>query len=467
MSTSESPPTQRATAENAEVCEQDGIVKPVADRFAPGFVGRLFRSRTLAATMTALQLVWLGVMWITGVASNAWKIPYLLGYTLVAGATIQLLPGSFWSWLRSLGASFVQNQERVVVGLVLVVAVAGGAYAGYQEVLTDEGFLMRASMIVAEKGVGSFFAGYADIGWLGGQHPPLVPLVYGFAMRILGPDLLLMRLIATGVTAGAVMLTYRLGRVWFDPRTGLVAALLLVAMPCCLRMGTAVLTDMPVTFFFLLGLSLVHRLPQSRSVLLAASAGLAIGLGLVSKYTMLLIYPVLSCHFVTEGRLRRVWPFVALTVLASATVLGTWLAYAYTQGILASQAVTLSEYARVVTGGAWVYMVEMISTELTSAVGFYNLPLLCLGVYCLLRERRKSDLLVLLWIVPVFAVVTFTVPDPRYFMPAFPALALAMARGLRLFAQERERIVLLALLLCAGSLCIFADWYRAAFLFVP
>jgi 4-amino-4-deoxy-L-arabinose transferase-like glycosyltransferase len=231
-------------------------------------------------------------------------------------------------------------------------------------------------------------------------------------------------------------------------------------------MGTAALTDMPVTFFFLLALFLIDRLARRASLLLSIAAGVAIGLGLLSKYTMLLIYPVLFCYIFGAGSFRRVCGHLAVSVLVSAIVLGAWLAFAYRQGILAAQAETVSGYAGVVTGGRWRYMVEMISTELTSAVGLYNLPLVLWGILHCVNSRSKPDLLVMLWILPVFAIVTLTLPDPRYFMPAFPALAIAMARKAQVFRESASRIVVLAILLCGGALYLFADWYRAAFLFL-
>jgi hypothetical protein len=112
------------------------------------------------------------------------------------------------------------------------------------------------------------------------------------------------------------------------------------------------------------------------------------------------------------------------------------------------------------------YMLEMISTELTSALGLYNIPLLLLGGLCLLRRKSQSDLFLLLWIAPVLAIVTLTLPDPRYFMPAFPALAIAMARGMGRFSRAPQKAVLLALLYCGGALYLFADWHRAEFLFL-
>ncbi|MGD2147822.1 MAG: glycosyltransferase family 39 protein, partial [Anaerolineae bacterium] len=397
----------------------------------------------------------------------AWKIPYLLGFTVVAGAAVLILPERLIFRLWGLLGQMDRHPRRAVVGLAIGVSLAGVLYASHQESLTDERHLLRASVIVAEQGIDQFFAGYEDITWLGGQHPPLLPLVYGLAIRLIGFRLLALRLIATAITAGAVLLTYYIGEAWFDRRTAMIAALCLLSMPYCLRMGTAVLTDMPLTLLFGLGLYLVHRLSLGRSLTIAVAAGVSIGLGLVSKYTMLLIYPVLLLHFLAEVRLRRAWAYVGVTVLVSAAILGSWLLYADSQDLVAAQAETVSRYAGAVTGGAWRYFAEMIATELPSALGLYNLPLIVLGAVLLLQQRSKSDLLVALWIAPVMAIVALTLPDPRYFMPAFPGLAIAMARRLTDFDRSVVRIVLLALLLCTGALILFSDWNRATFLFFP
>ena len=424
------------------------------------------RTRWVLAAMTALQVLWLGVIWATGAASNARKIPFLIVYTLIVGTLAQVLPLRVESWWNRWIEALAPRRRRVIAGLVLVGGIAGCIYAHYQNVLTDEGYLLQASGIIADRGVRAFFSGYSEIKWLGGQHPPLIPLIYGSAMRIVGTRLLPLRAIAVLVTTGTVVLTYRLGEAWFDPVTGLLAAFLFVSMPYCLRMGTAVLTDMPVTFLFLLGVFLIQQLPARRSFGLASLAGVVIGLGLLSKYTMFLIYPVLALHCIAQKRMRQVPAQLALSILVSLLVFGAWMTFAYARGIFGRQVETVTHYAGMVVRGGWMYMVEMLSTELTSAVGLYNLPVLFLGVIASLRQRLESDLSLLLWIVAVFAAVTLTLPDPRYFMPMFPALAIAMARGTRTFRLSESRIIMLALLLAGGALCLFADWYRAAFLFL-
>jgi hypothetical protein len=71
-------------------------------------------------------------------------------------------------------------------------------------------------------------------------------------------------------------------------------------------------------------------------------------------------------------------------------------------------------------------------------------------------------LYVLLWIAAVFLPLMLTLPGPRYFLPAFPALAIAMTRGLENSGEKAERLVMLTLLYGGGALYLFVDWERAA-----
>ena len=111
-------------------------------------------------------------------------------------------------------------------------------------------------------------------------------------------------------------------------------------------------------------------------------------------------------------------------------------------------------------------MLESLLTRLPSAVGVCNISLLFLGGMHLVRCRNQSDLFVFLWIATVSLLLILTLPDHRYFMPTFPALAILMACGLRCIPKAAEQVVVLALLYCGGALYLFADWHRAAFLFL-
>ena len=58
-------------------------------------------------------------------------------------------------------------------------------------------------------------------------------------------------------------------------------------------------------------------------------------------------------------------------------------------------------------------------------------------------------------------------PDNRYFLPAYPAIAMLGAHGLSRLGAGRGRALLLAALLCAVTLAYYAqvDLAQRAFLF--
>jgi len=437
---------------------------------------RFIRTRTLLATMIALQLVWLVTIWVTGVASSWQKLPLLLAYTVVAGVVVSLMPAGLLSRARQLGERLLRDERLLVLTLCVVVLVPGVIYVNLQPLGPDEGSLFNASKIVALEGVARFFADYAGIPWLGRQHPPLVPLIYGFTMRIFGTNLIVIRSASLLLVAATTLITYLLGSELYDRRTGFLAGGLLLSFPIFLRNGTGALTDIPVTFFFALAMFLTQHLLRTPTYRLSIAIGLVIGGGLLSKYTMVLIYPVLLSYFVTSGMFRRFKLHLGILTLASAGILATWLVYAGQIGVLTTQWATITGYAGVslTTDGRLLgmtmwrmkYRLEALLTRLPSNWGVYNIPMLLLGGSHLIRRRCRSDLFVLLWIAIVSLLLILTLPDHRYFMPTVPALAILMARGLRRIPAAIHQAVLLALLYCGGALYLYVDWHRARHLFL-
>ena len=434
-------------------------------------VERLTKTPVLLASMALLQVLWLAAIWLTGAAAQGeqWKLLSLAIYTVVAGVAVAFFPTAWASRFEQLKNSLVQNERRLVLILSVSVLVVAAFFAAYQRVLTDESHLLRAARVVAGQGLAPFFANYSQIQWLGRQHPPLAPLAFGLAMSLLGTNLFVLRLVALLLTVATVIVTYFLGAELYDRETGWLAALFLLSFPYFLRMGSAVLTDVPVTLFFTLGLYLTQRLLRRPTFPLAVAAGITIVAGLLTKYTMVLVYPIIAGWVVIYSSARRLKAYLAMLALVSFGMLALWLALAYSGGILAAQSKTLIAYAGVATSphGGMRWALEMLSTRLPSALGVYNFPLILLGGSCLLKTRSKADWLILVWVGVVFVTVALTLPDARYFMPAFPALGIALARaGVKRFYAAPGRVVTLALLYCGGALYLFVDWFRAGYIFI-
>jgi hypothetical protein len=109
---------------------------------------------------------------------------------------------------------------------------------------------------------------------------------------------------------------------------------------------------------------------------------------------------------------------------------------------------------------------ETVTNRLPSALGLYNIPLIMLGSLLLLWRHSRADVVVLLWLTAVWLPLLLTLPDHRYFMSSFPAIALLMAAGFVLVPKAVDRALLLALLYGASSLYLFVDWTRAAQIFL-
>ena len=109
---------------------------------------------------------------------------------------------------------------------------------------------------------------------------------------------------------------------------------------------------------------------------------------------------------------------------------------------------------------------ESLFTRIPSSLGVYHAPLLLLGLLYLLKRRQSADLLLLIWIGALSLSLFLTLPDHRYFLPIFPALAFVVAHMLLRFPEYAGRAILLSLLFGAGNLYMFANWVRESHIFL-
>ncbi|MCP4358982.1 MAG: phospholipid carrier-dependent glycosyltransferase [Chloroflexi bacterium] len=420
------------------------------------------------AVMLFFQLVWVAAIWATGAAANASKLPLLGLYVLVIGTVVIIIPDIYFlrtaKWVR-------QRWQLMLILFTLLIFGIGIIYAIYQRSWTyDEQYSFESAKIVATQGTASFFNQYANIEWLGPQHPPLIPLINGLALRIFGPYLLVLRLVSLVFGFGIILLTYCIGRELYNKTVGFVATVLLLSFPLIFRLGTSALTDVQLTFFFCLSLLLIIILSRKASMSLAIAIGFVIGVGLLAKYTMVFIFPVIFCYVVLTGNFRRLFPYLFVSGLVAGTMLFVWLLFAYEAGILTTQQENIANvnpgwFVTDSTGLKWLS--NSLLTKLPSAFGAYNIPLLTLGLALVLWRRQATDLFLLAWILGITVILVLTIPDHRYFMPTFPAMATMMAIWLAAAKPEiSTRAIVASLLFAAGALWLFIDWYRAAELFI-
>ena len=188
---------------------------------------------------------------------------------------------------------------------------------------------------------------------------------------------------------------------------------------------------------------------------------------------MVFVLPLVFGIITVQGSFKQTVPYLGAMALIGAVLLAGWLYFANQMDVLQQQFATIWEYAGLVLTNDYGRRVlfETMTNRLPSGLGVYNLPFLALGGLFVINRRRTADWILLFWILSVWLPLSLTLPDHRYFLPSFPAVALLAALGLQQVLQGNishgtARGLLLALLLAASTLYLYVDWVRVAELFV-
>jgi 4-amino-4-deoxy-L-arabinose transferase-like glycosyltransferase len=455
-------------------------------------VKEYMQSRSILIGMAVLQLLWLAAILVTGTSSNINLILSLGLYSLCAGLMVLFLPESMFDKLLPFKRWLQQNQTRFLLLLGLAVALGGVLYAGAQRVWGDEERSFRVANLISAKGVEG---AYQESGWLNKKHPPLVPLLYSLTLDLTGARLLHLRLVSVLFLVATTVATYYLGRELYGRSSGYVSFLLFLSFPLVFRLGTSAMMDIQLTLFFTLALLASLRLARLPSYRLAMLTGLVIGMGLLTKYIMVLIFGVLILCVVFLPAFRRQKTYFLLAFAVALSLFAGWLVYANHIGILAGQIEKIRQFSGVfylfdtpgedapsvtpapdteetgnsasaLKNGIFRLGLETLFTRLPSSLGVHYVPLILFAGILLLSRREPSDVFLLLWIGVVFIVLFLTLPDHRYFLPAFPGIAIVIAQLFNRFPRYAERAVLLSFLFSGANLYLFVNWVREAHLFL-
>lgn len=423
------------------------------------------------AIMALLEALWLAVRSHIAGTPDGPTVAVLVGLSLASGVAVALLPRRAAQTLGR-GLSAAARSDAAALGGLAVAALAAGLASAWtqQPFSWDERLVFDAARIAAERGPGSFFTTYAEIPWLGRNHPPLAVLIYAVAMRLVGPDLFALRLVAVAFGVATTLLCFAILRRLLGRDIALLAALTLLSSPLYNRMCSAAMNDVVVTFFFVCAVRLALRLArQPGSTATTLWLGVALGAGMLTKYTMVVAYPVVVAVLWAERALLARWRELAIAVVLSLAMLAIWLVEAADVGALEGQRQWVSFATGRATSSASGarYALDGLFTKLPSGLGVYNLPALVAGAATLLARRDPAARLLALWVGLVCAPLLLTLPDNRYFLPAYPALAAVVAIGVDRLRAGRVRVLLLAWLLCAVTLAYYArvDLSHRAFLF--
>ncbi|KKS38106.1 MAG: hypothetical protein A3G49_00110 [Candidatus Sungbacteria bacterium RIFCSPLOWO2_12_FULL_41_11] len=156
------------------------------------------------------------------------------------------------------------------------------------------------------------------------DHPPLVFLIQHFFIKIFGENIFAFRFSAALFGIASVYLIYKLGALLFSPLVGIISALILAVSSNHILISRVGLQEPYVIFFLLLfSYALVRSLKNDNFLWLV---GLSMGLGFLTKYTLIFItVPVLFIYFIIFRREyfwnKKFWMNIILAILIFSPVL--------------------------------------------------------------------------------------------------------------------------------------------------
>jgi len=207
-------------------------------------------------------------------------------------------------WVPESGA-LEHDPGRLVLGRLIGIIVAGAlvraAVAAQFPIHFDEAYYW-------------VWAHHPDWGYL--DHPPLIAYLILLTTR-LGDALIFVRLSSLVIGAATSYVLFLVGREMFDDRAGLFAAALFQIVPILLAGGMIAGPEAPLYFAWAVALKAgweaLHGRPSRWAIV-----GLAMGLGLLSKFYMVWLGLGIVLYTVVYARpwLRRKEPYQAVLIAA-------------------------------------------------------------------------------------------------------------------------------------------------------
>src|ERR1700688_3044263 len=242
--------------------------------------------RLLAVSFMALFLRG-GVL---GLLSLGWGWPAQVSiiFAVLAGLAVTTL--GYADVLSSAEAG--ARARALAVGVIVYAFVLRLVYLGSVELLPEEAYYWNYSR-------------HLDFGYL--DHPPMVAWLIRLGTAAFGQSQFGLRIGALGCGIVASLFTYRLTRNLFGEASALGALLLAQTLPFFFLSGFLMTPDAPLTAAWAASLYYLER------ALLAGRrgawwlAGLALGIGAISKYSIGLLVPVALAFMLWDARARRWW----------------------------------------------------------------------------------------------------------------------------------------------------------------
>jgi dolichol-phosphate mannosyltransferase len=229
---------------------------------------------------------------VLGLLTNVWGWPPQVAIVVAAIAAMAVALPGYTLAVRTTTWTLGSGEQWRLVAMCLVVV----------------GFLLRLVYITQIELLpeDSYYWNYAqhlDLGYL--DHPPMVAWLIWLGTAVCGDSEFGVRISALCCAAVASLFAYRLTRNLFGEPSAVVALVLMQALPFFFLAGMLMTPDASLTAAWAATLYFLERAliaGRSRAWLLA---GVSIGIGLISKYTIGTLVPAMLLFVILDPQSRR------------------------------------------------------------------------------------------------------------------------------------------------------------------
>jgi len=279
------------------------------------------------------------------------------------------------------------------------------------------------------------------------SKPPMIAWIIGASTAMCGDGEACIRISAPLFHAASAFAVYFAARAFYDERVGFWSALTYAVMPGTSFSSLLITTDVPLLFFWALSLCALAELRRTMNLKWAVLLGVAIGLGLLSKYAMLYFLLGLAIAYLPTAAGRSFIFSRAGLVAALATVA------IFAPNVLWNAFNSFATVSHTASNANWnaanLFNFKSFFSFLGAQIGIIGPIAAGLIVWGLIKGWRgrnydHPDTLLLALSLPIIAIVAVQAfisrANANWAAPAFVALTiLVCAWALR---QQRTRLLL-------------------------
>jgi len=272
-------------------------------------------------------------------------------------------------------------------------------------------------------------------------YPPLFDVVTTGFFAVLGVNILSARLVAVFFSLLSLYTVFEFSYRLYGPKIALLSSILLGIMPGYFWLSRMAMIETMLVFFFTVSMFCFFLWLRGRQGKFLIFGGLALGLGVLTKYQVVIAGIVMIASIVVLGRgyLKKLFSRFTLLIVTVTAVIIPWIYVAYqiyasgmwSQWLYALQIGNPEKSLYSMRFGTFAtpvfYIIEMTwpySDAHPISLLLYALGLAGLGLMAWRRKPEDKYLLVWFGVVYVFFTVIAN-KQWRYMLPIFPVLAMS------------------------------------------